>query len=135
MEEYYRRLYIYFEIDNNYFKSGNITYAWIELYTVGSSSLEWLHFRKVNNTVWFGARELKHPCSCNILALITRLEISQLRRWILKAARGNRAITIHIDSRDLNAALPDCVSWCLSELPCVQRTFTAFSSGQKQLLY
>lgn len=94
MEEYYRRLYIYFEIDNNYFKSGNITYAWIELYTVGSSSLEWLHFRKVNNTVWFGARELEHPCSCNILALITRLEISQLRRWILKAARGNRAITI-----------------------------------------
>lgn len=90
---------------------GSITHPWRLLNIVETSSLESLHFRNVNNIVWSGARELGHPCTCNILVLITRLEISQLRRWILKVARGNRVITIHTDNKNLNAALLICVSW------------------------
>lgn len=75
-----------------------------------SSSLESLHFRNAINIVWFGARELGHPCSCHILVVITRLEIPHLRRWIVKVASGNRIITIHTDSRNMNAALLICVS-------------------------
>lgn len=73
-----------------------------------------LHFRNAINIVWFGARELGHPCCCNILVLITGLEIPQLRRWILKVERGNGIITNHTDNRNTNVVLLICVSW----LPC-----------------